>query len=176
MASITTWLKRGRRLFVNRCVDAGDIRARLPQAALDRLSARVTASEQRHGGELRICIEAGLPWSYIRRDATTRDRALTLFGKLRVWDTEHNNGVLIYLLLAEQAIELVADRGVNARVGSEHWANITEGLGHTLSNQRFEEGLNEAIDTLTAVLAAHFPRDGNAPKPNELSDTPVLLL
>ena len=99
MASITTWLKRWRRLFANRCADAGDIRTRLPQAALDRLAARVAASEQQHAGEIRICIEAGLPWSYIRHDATARDRALTLFGKLRVWDTEHNNGVLIYLCL-----------------------------------------------------------------------------
>lgn len=176
MASITTWLKRGRRLFVNRCVDARDIRAWLPQAALDRLAARVAASERRHAGELRICIEAGLPWSYIRRDASARDRALTLFGKLRVWDTEHNNGALIYLLLAERAIELVADRGLDARVGADIWASIADELGRALSERRFEEGLNQTIDALTAVLVAHFPRDGDAPKPNELPDAPVVLV
>ncbi|MBK7542614.1 MAG: TPM domain-containing protein [Candidatus Competibacteraceae bacterium] len=176
MASITTWLKRWRRLFANRCADAGDIRTRLPQAALDRLAARVAASEQQHAGEIRICIEAGLPWSYIRRDATARDRALTLFGKLRVWDTEHNNGVLIYLLLAEHAIELIADRGLNARIGSEHWAGITAELSRTLSERRFEEGLNQAIDALSAVLATHFPREGDTPKSNELPDAPVMLV
>ncbi len=176
MASITTWLKRWRRLLANRCADAGDIRTRLPQAALDRLAARVAASEQQHAGEIRICIEAGLPWSYIRRDATARDRALTLFGKLRVWDTEHNNGVLIYLLLAEHAIELIADRGLNARIGSEHWAGITAELSRTLSERRFEEGLNQAIDALSAVLATHFPREGDTPKSNELPDAPVMLV
>ena len=176
MASITTWLKRGQRLFANRCADAGDVRLRLQQAALDRLAARVAASEQRHGGEIRICIEAGLPWSYIRRDATARARALTLFGKLGVWDTEHNNGVLVYLLLAEHAIELIADRGLNVRVGSEHWASMTAELGRTLSERRFEEGLNQAIDALSAVLVTHFPRDSGAPKPNELPDVPVMLV
>jgi len=175
MASIATWLKRGRRLFVNRCADARDIRVRFPRAVLDRLAARVAASERRHGGELLVCIEAGLPWSYIRREATARERALTLFGKLRVWDTEDNNGILIYLSLAEHTIELIADRGLNARVAAERWSAIADELGRALSDRRFEEGLNQAIDAVTALLIAHFPRDGDAPKPNALPDAPVVL-
>lgn len=174
MASITTLWRRARRLFINRCADARDIHARLSTEALDRLAARVAASEQRHSGELRICIEAGLPWSYIRRDATPRDRALTLFGKLRVWDTEHNNGVLIYLLLAEHAIELIADRGLNARVSAERWADLAKQLGNHLTDRHFEEGLNQAVDALSELLAAHFPVDGGR-KVNELPDRPVIL-
>lgn len=176
MALMRTWLGRGRRLCANRGYDANDVRARLSPTALERITAQVVASEQRHSGELRICIEAGLPWSYIRRDATARDRALTLFGKLRVWDTEHNNGVLIYLLLAEHAIELVADRGLHGRVSDETWSRITSELGRTLAEQRFEEGLTQAIDVLTTLLITHFPRDGNAEKPNALPDTPLLLV
>ena len=175
MASITTWLKRARRLFANRCSDARDVRAALPPAALERLAARVSASEQRHDGEIRLCVEGGLPWSYIRRDATARDRALTLFGKLRVWDTEHNSGVLIYVLMAEHAIELIADRGLIARIGPEHWTQVAAELGQTLSQRRFEEGLTRAVDALTALLVAHFPRDGGASRPNELPDAPVVL-
>ena len=175
MASIITWLRRWRRLLVNRCADAGDIRTRLPQAALDRLAAQVAASEQHHGGELRICIEAGLPWSYIRRDATARDRALTLFGKLRVWDTEHNNGILIYLLLAERAIELVADRGLNVRVDSDQWTKIAAELSQTLAAQQFEQGLTQAIDALSALLIAHFPATPGQRDRNELPNEPVVL-
>ena len=177
MASITTWLKRWRRLFANRCADAGDIRTRLPQAALDRLAARVAASEQQHAGEIRICIEAGLPWSYIRRDATARDRALTLFGKLRVWDTEHNNGVLIYLLLAEHAIELVADRGVSRHVDAAVWQALVARLGEALRAGRFEDGLTQALEEVSAVLVAHFPEAEEtadaAAAPNQLPDEPV---
>lgn len=176
MASITTLLKRGRRLFVNRCTDARDVHARLPQAVLDQLAVRVAASEQHHSGELRICIEAGLPWSYIRCDATPRDRAVTLFGKLRVWDTEHNNGVLIYLLLAEHAIELIADRGLSSRVSSEQWADITADLGKTLAEQHFEKGLNQAIDRLSGLLITHFPITSDTRNPNELPDAPVVLV
>ena len=76
----------------------------------------MAASERRHSGEIRVCVEAGLPLSYLWRGATARERAVTMFGKLRVWDTEHNNGVLIYLLLAEHRIEIVADRGLNRHV------------------------------------------------------------
>ena len=91
---------------------------------------RVAASEARHSGQIRICVEAGLPFSYLWRHVrrgvplrqVIRQRAVTMFGKLRVWDTERNNGVLIYLLLAEHAIELVADRGLNAFVRSSRVA------------------------------------------------------
>ncbi|MEP7302878.1 MAG: TPM domain-containing protein, partial [Caldimonas sp.] len=91
------WLAR---LLKHRLVDEGDTRRALPDAALRRIEAHVAASEARHSGQIRVCVEAGLPFGYLRRGATARERAVAMFAKLRVWDTEHNNGVLIYLLLA----------------------------------------------------------------------------
>ncbi|MBA2723381.1 MAG: TPM domain-containing protein, partial [Methylibium sp.] len=96
------------RLLRHRWLDEDDVRRALGVDALARIEARVRASEAHHSGEIRVCVEAGLPLSYLWRDAAPRERAVTLFGKLRVWDTENNNGVLIYLLLAEHAIEIVA--------------------------------------------------------------------
>ncbi|HZF84626.1 MAG TPA: TPM domain-containing protein, partial [Burkholderiaceae bacterium] len=107
---------RLKRLLRHRWTDEATLRRALPPEALARIGERVAASERRHTGQIRVCIEAGLPWSYIRRDAPARQRAITLFGKLRVWDTAQNNGVLIYLLLAEHAIEIVADRGIDLHV------------------------------------------------------------
>jgi uncharacterized membrane protein len=101
------------RILKHRWHDETDARRALDEVALTRLQTRVQSSETRHRGEIRVCVEAGLPLSYLWRDATPRERALAMFGKLRVWDTEHNSGVLIYLLLAERAIEIVADRGLN---------------------------------------------------------------
>ena len=146
--------------------------------AIARLKQKVTASEAWHSGEIRICIEAGLPNSYLRRAGPmrtiTRQRALSQFGKLRVWDTEHNNGVLIYLLLAERSIELVADRGLNRHVSPEDWHAMVERLGEALRDGRFEDGLMAAIDEVSAVLEAHFPLAPDQVRPNELPDQPTL--
>jgi uncharacterized membrane protein len=103
-----------------------------------------------------------------------RQRALSQFGKLHVWDTEHNNGVLIYLLLAERTIELVADRGLNHLVKQTDWQNMLQSLGEALRNNRLEDGLNQAIDAVTAVLIQHFPLEAGTIRPNELPDQPTL--
>ena len=116
------------RLLKHRRLDEADAKRLLGDGALQRIEARVAASESRHSGEIRVCVEAGLPLSYVRRAAPVRERAVMMFGKLRVWDTEHNNGVLIYLLLAEHAIEIVADRGVNTRVGAAQWQDLVDVL------------------------------------------------
>ncbi len=122
------------RMFRHGRLGTRDVRRVLGPEALARLHAQVAASEALHSGEIRLSIEAGLPWSYLRRDATPRDRAVTIFGKLRVWDTEHNNGVLIYLLLAEHAIEIVADRGLVRHVPQAQWDTLVvrgrPGAGH----------------------------------------------
>src|SRR5450631_1750393 len=112
------------RLLKHRRFDEGDTKRALGEGALQRIETRVAASEARHSGQIRVCIEAGLPLSYLRRGASARERAVAMFGKLRVWDTEHNNGVLIYMLLAEHAIEIVADRGIDARVDAAAWTAI----------------------------------------------------
>jgi len=98
-----------------------------------------------------------------------------LFGKLRVWDTEHNNGVLIYLLLAEHAIEIVADRGIDARVDDAQWAALAQRMGAAFREGRFEDGLTQALEEVSALLVAHFPlAEGKADR-NELPDAPVVL-
>ncbi|MDO9284287.1 MAG: TPM domain-containing protein [Aquabacterium sp.] len=167
-------LQRIARLFKHRLFDETDTRRALPEAALNRLEARVAASEAAHSGEIRISVEAGLPLSYLWQGLSARDRAVTLFGKLRVWDTEHNNGVLIYLLLAEHAIEIVADRGLNQHVSPAQWQALIAPMQQAFRQHRFEQGLNEAVDAIDALLAQHFPLAGARPNPNELPDRPHL--
>ena len=158
------------RLLKHRWLDETDTRRALAPAALERLDARVAASERRHSGEIRVCVEAGLPLSYLWRDATPRERALAMFGKLRVWDTEANNGVLVYLLLAEHAIEIVADRGVARLVPPSHWEQMVGGMREAFRAGRFEAGLGAAVDAVDAVLAQHFALAPGASNPNELPD------
>ena len=158
------------RLLRHRWLDEGDARRALGNEALARLEARVRHSEQGHTGEIRLCVEAGLPLSYLWRGATARERAVTMFGKLRVWDTEDNNGVLIYLLLAEHRIEVVADRGVARRAGEAAWAGIVAGMGDAFRSGRYEQGLAAAIDAVDALLREHFPLAAGASNPNELPD------
>lgn len=162
------------RLAVHRWQE-GKVRRALPDDALARLSARVAAGEQLHTGQIRICAEGALPWSYLHRGATARERALMLFSKLRVWDTEHNNGVLIYLLVPEHAIEIVADRGLARSVASGEWEALVSQLAVHLREGRYEEGLAQAVDAVSATQTAHFPRSAtDAAYANELPDAPVV--
>ena len=165
---------RWTRLLKHRLLDEGDAERLLGAGALERIGQRVAASERRHSGEIRVCVEAGLPFSYIRRHATPRERAVAMFGKLRVWDTEHDNGVLIYLLLAEHAIEIVADRGLNRHVDAGAWERIAATMREAFRSHRFEEGLNQAVDAVDALLVRHFALAGGSPNPNELPDAPEL--
>ena len=166
-------LSRLGRVLRHRWVDQGDAERAIPPDMLERLMRRVAASERRHTGEIRICVEAGLPLSYLWRGAGARERAVTLFGKLGIWDTEHNNGVLVYLLLADQAIELVADRGLNRHVTPAQWQAMVERMRAPFSEGRFEDGLTQALEEVSAVLAAHFPLAEGGVRPNELPDAPV---
>jgi uncharacterized membrane protein len=163
------------RLLKHRLWDESDARRALPADALQRLQARVAASETRHSGEIRVCVEASLPLSYLWRGATARERALAVFGKLRVWDTECNNGVLIYLLLAEHAIEIVADRGLHRRVGADTWTRLVAELGAALRASQFEQGLLAAIDAIDALLVEHFALVDGEVNPDELPDAVLLL-
>ena len=99
-----------------------------------------------------------------------RQRALAWFGKLRVWDTEANNGVLIYLLLAERRIEIVADRGLSQRVDAAHWQAVVQRLGQALKQGDVETGLTQALEEVSAPLMAHFALPEGVANPNELSD------
>jgi uncharacterized membrane protein len=174
MAQARNWVGIISRILRHRWRDDSDTRKALPPDMLERLTRRVAASEKRHSGEIRIYVEPGLPMSYLWRDATPRERAVAMFGKLRVWDTEHNNGVLIYLLLAERAIEIVADRGLHRVVGEEEWRHIVERMSGAFKQGRFEDGLTQALEEVSALLVAHFPLVPGEPDSNELPDEPVL--
>lgn len=162
------------RILRHRWHDETDAARALDAPALARLTERVAASERHHSGEIRICVEAGLPLAYLWRHARARERAIALFGELRVWDTEHDNGVLIYLLLAEHAIEIVADRGLNAHVSPAQWAAIVASMRDAFRAGRHEQGLNAAIDAVDALLRQHFPLAPGEANPNELPDEPAL--
>jgi uncharacterized membrane protein len=169
-------MNRWLRLLKHRWLDETDVHRRLPAEALDRLTRRVQDSERRHSGEIRICVEAGLPLSYLWRDAPPRERAIMMFGKLRVWDTEHDNGVLIYLLLADRAIEVVADRGLDRRVPAGTWPELARQMGADFKAGRFEEGLAGAVDRIDALLVQHFALADGERNPNELPDRPVITV
>ena len=156
------------RLLKHRWTDESDLRRALPADAQARIEARVSASERGHSGEIRVSVEAGLPLSYLWQGLTARHRAITLFGKLRVWDTEHNNGVLVYLLLADHAIEIVADRGLDQRVPAGQWPALIEPMQQAFRSGRFEDGLNQAITTLDALLVQHFALAPGQTNPDEL--------
>ena len=174
MAQASSLASRIARLVRHRMRDERNTHRVVGKDAVQRIAQRVAQSEQAHSGQVRVCIESSLPASYVMRDATARDRAVAMFGKLRVWDTEHNNGVLVYVLLVERAIEVVADRGVAARVPQEQWDGIVTRMQSAFSDARFEDGLLRAIDEVTAVLTAHFPREAGQAQANELPDEPVL--
>ena len=164
-------LARWQRLLRHYRTDAGHLRRALDAAALARVQAAVAASETRHSGEIRVSVEAGLPLSYLHRGLGSRERALMLFGKLRVWDTEHNNGVLIYLLLADRAIEIVADRGLTRQVPQAQWDTLVAGMRTAFAEGRFEAGLLQAIGAVDQLLCLHFPLAPGEANPNELPDS-----
>ena len=163
-------------------LDVSDTRRAIPPDMVHRLAERVAASEKRHSGQIRICVEASLPSSYLwrlDRDNTlgnlTRQRAVMMFGKLRVWDTEHNNGALVYVLLAEHAIEIVADRGLMRHVDAAQWQAMVARMASAFREKRYEDGLTQALEETSAVLVSHFGRTDTSPShPNELPDTPLL--
>lgn len=162
-------------------LDASDAQRAIAPDVLRRLTQYVSASERRHTGQIRICIEASLPMSYLWRLGSkvtirelVRQRAMMLFGKLRLWDTEHNNGVLVYLQLAERSIEIVADRGLDRHVSAAEWEAMTHRMAAAFKDGRFEDGLAEALGEVSALLVLHFPAAEDADHADELPNEPVI--
>jgi len=144
-----------------------------PRAALRRIEAAIRQSEAAHRGELRFALEAGLDLLPLLRGLTPRQRALEAFSRQRVWDTEENSGVLIYLQLVDRDIEIVADRGISAKVGQARWDAICHRMEEAFRARRFEAGVLEGIAEITMLLTAHFP--ARRENPDELPDRPVVL-
>ena len=163
-----TLLQTCKRLMIHSWFDASNAKRAVPPAVQQRLQAHIKASEAKHSGQIRLCVEAALPLSYIWRGLAARARAVTLFGKLRVWDTERNNGVLIYVLLAERKIEIVADRGLAQHVDAKTWQAVIQKMRLSFKDQQFEAGLAFAIEQVSRQLIAYFP--DAAPHSNELPD------
>ncbi|OBS31127.1 hypothetical protein A9O67_02745 [Tepidimonas fonticaldi] len=171
------WATHLRRWARHLMLDERASRRWLDDTAAERLRRRIEASEAHHRGEIRVCVEASLPlrWLWPPADdaalaARVRERALAWFGRLRVWDTEDNAGVLIYLLLAERAIEIVADRGLARRVPPADWDAALQALRDGLRHGPPEAALARAIDTVDGWLRHHFPSASDRPNPNELPD------
>ena len=163
------WNRVLRHLFT----DQWSVRRAFPRASMRSIRDKIGEQEKRHGGELRFAVEASLPWWHLWRGQNARSRAVELFGQLRVWDTEHNSGVLIYLLLADKRVEIVADRGIHGKVGATAWEAICGEMQRAFSAGRFEEGVRFGVVAISDLLATHYPSTG--PRSNELPNEPVVL-
>ena len=137
------------------------------------IEAAIKAGEATHSGQIRFVVEGALDGAPLFRNQSARARALDVFSRLRVWDTAHNNGVLIYLLLADRDFEIVADRGIDAKVGAAGWENICLAMEAEFRAGNFEGGVLKGIEAVSRQLAAHFPRQGGGK--NELPDAPVVM-
>jgi uncharacterized membrane protein len=149
------------------------VRRVFPKAVCDAVEAAIRESETKHTGEIRFVVEGSLDFVQLFRGVTARERAIEVFSRLRMWDTEHNNGVLIYLLLADRNVEIIADRGIDRRVGRAGWEAICREMETRFRLGQFREGAVAGIRAVGALLAQHYPAGG--PNPDELPNRPVLL-
>jgi uncharacterized membrane protein len=140
---------------------------------LDHIEQAIKAGEATHSGQVRFVVEGALDGAPLFHDQSARERALDIFAHLRIWDTAHNNGVLIYLLLADRKVEIVADRGIDAKVGRERWQKICAGMEADFRSGNFEAGVIKGIEAVSRQLAVYFPKQGAGP--NELPDRPVVM-
>jgi uncharacterized membrane protein len=149
------------------------VRRIFPPQVLAAIEQAIRAGEATHSGQVRFVVEGALDGAPLFRDQPARERALDIFSQLRIWDTAHNNGVLIYLLLADRDVEIIADRGIDARVGAAGWEKICAEMENSFRAGNFAGGVIKGIQAVSRQLAAHFPRHGGGT--NELPDTPVVI-
>lgn len=143
------------------------------RSTLNKIEAAIKASEAGHLGEIRFAVEGGLDGAPLFKGQSARERAIELFSQLRVWDTQHNTGVLIYLLLADRAVEIVADRGIDAKVDAQEWSKVCRQMEAAFKQSNFEGGAIGGVQAVTRQLTQHFPADRQ--DRNELPDKPVVL-
>jgi len=149
------------------------VRRLFPQRVLDAIEQAIKAGETTHAGQARFVVEGALDGRPLLRGQSARERALDVFSHLRIWDTAHNNGVLIYLLLADRQVEIVADRGIDAKVGASGWAKICADMEADFSAGNFGSGSIRGIEAVSRELARFYPPQGKGP--NELPDAPVVI-
>ena len=164
---------RFKRFARHLATDERAVRRAFSREALARIEAAIGAGEKNHAGQVRFVVEAALPLALVLNRQTPRERALDVFGRLRIWDTEGNSGVLVYLLLADRRVEIVADRGIHRQVGDAQWRSICQTMESAFRERRFEDGAVAGIDAVSALLSRHFPRHGASA--NELPDQPIVL-
>jgi len=161
-----------------RHVTATHWRTRLafPKTTLDAIEEAIARAERTHAGEIRFVIETSLAPLHVINDFSPRARALEVFAHLRVWDTEHNNGVLVYVQLADRAVEIVADRGLHDRIAPSEWEAVCRLMEGHFREGRFHAGAIAGVDAVGTLLARHYPAAAAmAQSSNELPDRPTLL-
>ncbi len=149
------------------------VRVAFPAHSLRAIESAISAAETMHAGQIRFAVESALHLFPLWQDQSARARAVEVFSQLKVWDTQHNNGVLIYLLLADRDVEIIADRGVHVRVGAEAWEKICRDMETLFGAGKFEQGVLHGIHAVSGHLAKHYPSQGK--NSNELDDKPVVL-
>lgn len=154
---------------------ARSARRLFPEAGLQRIAEAIARDELRHRGEICFAVESALDWRAAWAGRQARDRAVEMFSQLRVWDTAENNGILIYLLLADRRIEILADRGLAGRVSGEQWRGVCLLMEERLRAGDAEAAVLEGVAAACELLAAHFPRIEGREDRNELPDRPQLL-
>ena len=162
-----------RRIVRHLLATDGQVKKAFPLSTLNRIEQAIRASETAHVGEIRFAVEGSLDGSPLFKGQSARERAIDLFSQLRVWDTQHNTGVLIYLLLADRDVEIVADRGIDAVVGSQAWGEMCRQMEAAFRQSNFESGVMSGVQAVTQHLVKHFPADH--PNEDELPDKPVLM-
>lgn len=163
----------GKRIWKHLVMTEWQVGRAFPRDTLTAIEQAIKASETAHVGEIRFAVEGALHSMALLRGQSPRERALEVFSHLRVWDTAHNNGVLIYLLLADRDVEIVADRGVHAKVGTHGWEPICRTMEAAFAQGNYQDGAVSGIQAVAQHLAKHFPARGSSG--NELPDAPVVL-
>jgi uncharacterized membrane protein YgcG len=148
-------------------------RRHFPPPVRDAIEQAIGDCEAHHGGEIRFVVETAFDLPELWHGLPPRQRALQLFGQLGVWDTAHNNGVLIYVLMADRVVEIIADRGIASRVTQAEWEQVCRQMERHYKERRYREGSIAGIEGVGALLGRHFP--GKKPSDNELPNQPVLL-
>ena len=167
-------MARLQRLLANLCEGWFQLHRRFPADLLDEIAVVVAEGERTHLGEVRLAVESRLSPLAVLAGLDAPTRARQLFGQLGIWDTEHNNGVLLYVLLAEHRIEIVADRGIARHVAPKEWAEACTHMRDAYAREQWRGGSLQGIADVHALLRRHFPGDGRE-RSDELSDRPVLL-